>query len=513
MSVSILQTAATLPSGEPGHPLTLPELGSYLRKFCDRQEDRDRNERHRLRDEFYRDGGVEHIKKVIGDVFSHPDVIELRKKWAPYARFNNIVKRIVNELSTVYSKPAKREVGGAGAKVYDELLEELQVDEHAQQWNRMFNLHRALLVGFRIRKDEEQHRHPVIDIVTPATWRVVLHPNDNKVVIGHLIQTDFKSIRTTDVRKPSWVLWTAHERVHCDQALMPIEATYIEHGIKDEAGVGVCPYVPVVRSVAVAGFWPGEEGEDLIAAQVAITIANVLLLKETKSATKQPVVQGDGTGMVRNQAADSEVPIEAPDGVVVTTIDTSMDTSLFTGAADHIGEGIANNYGMGAAQMKHQGVQSAEARELMRVPIRELRVEQLALFRLFERRFARAMSAVMKVDDPDRWFAMLGWQMTFAESQTPMTATEELNLHQKARQLGLDNAVDFVKRKNPDLKDDAAAMAKVARNTELNTWLVGEMRELQAMGAGPNTGVNDDQQNAPGGNAAADDHVSRGQAA
>jgi hypothetical protein len=485
---SILKLLSVRPDGTYGLPVDFAELGSYIKANCGRPIDDERAARHQLRDELYRDGGVDAMKQMIDDIYPDEVVREKRKKWARYARFNNALKRIVNELSTVYAEPALRSVDGN--ERYQALLERLQIDEQSQEWNRLYNLHKVLLVGFRVRVAPDESREPVLDIITPATWRVVLHPNDNRVVIGHLIRADFRSIRSSWIRKPCWTLWTDYERVLLDDQFQVIEGSYVAHGL------GVCPYVMLRRSVTVPGFWPGEEGEDLAAGQVAINLANILLLKETKSATKLPILQGDTSEMARNQVADTDRPISIPDGVAMTVVDVSMDTELFTKAAGHIMEGLAHNHGMTPALVNNEGVQSAEARELMRVPIRELRRQQLPAFRLFERRLAGVMSIVLAKDDPqgEYGFSTTGWMIAFGEEQTPMTPTERVQLHLLRRGAGLDNPVDFLKAENPDLDDDRAK-AQIERNIELLTWLVSLMRQLQALGGAPNTSAFDSQQN------------------
>ncbi|HUR48202.1 MAG TPA: hypothetical protein VMY88_01545, partial [Acidimicrobiales bacterium] len=306
-------------------------------------------------------------------------------------------------------------------------------------------------------------------------FRVVLHPRDNTRAVGYLIRLDLRGMRTPEQRPAAWVLWTAHEWIHCDEQMMPIESTYKEHGF------GVNPWSPVMRSPVRAGFWPGEEGEDLVAGHIAIWMANVLLMKETKSATKQTIVSGDGALAARNQPSDSEVPNEIADGQAVSTVDMSMDLSLFTGTSDHVLERLANDYGMSLAQMKHQGVQSADARESMRIPLRELRREQHPIFRLFERGFVKRLAAVCEKDaDTAMRFDPEGFRLDFGEAQTPMTPAEEVTQFEKERAAGLDNTVEFYMRRNPDADEDMARTA-ILKNIEVETWRVGEMRELQAM--------------------------------
>lgn len=477
MTASIRTVLAVLPTGAQGADLTWQEVGQYLREHCDQKADKDRQKRHLLRDQFYCDGGCEYMRSVIDDVFIDDTVKELRKKWVPHARFNNAVKRIVNEISSVYSAPAQRSIKD-GNDAYQSILERLQFDVVMQQACRLFNLHKVLLAAPRVRQMPDNKREPVIDLVTPASFRAVLHPNDNTRVIGWLIRLTLRSVRKLDgQRVAAWVLWTDHEWVHLDDKFVPIEATVTEHGL------GVCPWVPIMRSPVRAGFWPGEEGEDLVAAQVAIWMSNILLMKETKSATKQTIVAGDGSLAARGQAADSEVPSEITDGQAVSTVDMSMDLSMFRDTGDHALERSANNHGMSIAMLRHQGTQSAEAREQMRIPLRELRREQHPVFRMAERELAKRMAAVFAKDAPDLTFDPDGWRIDFGEAQTPLTPMEEILLFEKERAAGLDNTVAFYMRRNPDA-DETVARAAILENIEVETWRVGEMRELQAMSGG-----------------------------
>lgn len=479
MTVSILSRLATLPTGAPGHPLTWGELPAYLAEHCNAQEDRDREIRHKTRDDILRDGGLDCLIALIRKVFRDKKVQDLRVEWAPYARFNNPMKRVVNEVSTVYSEPAVRRVNNAANQAaYDALLEYVQFEQVMQAANRLYNGHRAILVGFRVRPQPDGVLEPVVDVVTPSSFRVVRHPNDPTLPLGYLIRTGARPARGAVGRKPSWMLWTDHEYMALDDSFVPFGETHQEHGY------GLCPYVPIVRSVGCHDFWPGCEGEDLVAATFAVWFASLLQLKETKSATKQTVIAGDLAAMARGQSADSEVPSEMPEGTSMTTVDMSMDLSLFREHIDHILESVANNYGMSAAMVKHQGVQSGEARELMRVPLKELRREQQPLFRRFERRFAQVMSAVLKASGAaDQAFEVDGWSIDFGEIQTPLMPNEEIDLFVKKRAAGLDSTVDFVMRHDPD-KDRVAAWAFVEANIADETRRVVAMRELmKASGA------------------------------
>ena len=494
-TVSIFKILATMPSGRVSTPLKPEEFSRYLREHYGQQSEKDRNRRHAVRDELYRDGGCGEMRKMVTKMFTDRVVRDLRLKWVDYARFNNVSKRIVNELSTVYSEPAKRLVGEAPQTPtpdidpdtedpaekqdnpeqdkYDALLEAVRMDERMVEVNRLLNLHRALLVGFRVRQKANGVREPVIDIATPANVRAIVHPNDATEVVGWLIRTAFKTARP-GLQTPEWMLWTDHEVALLTEDFAIVPGSYEEHNL------GICPWVPVTLGPPAPGFWPGEEGEDLSAAHLTIWFFNILLEKEGKSATKQTILSGDGTAMARGQSADSETPLELADGQSASTVDMSMDLEQFRDTTDHVLYGAAHNYGMSPALVDHQGVQSAQARELMRMPLRELRRQQQVPLRRFEAQFAIVMSVVCGVDLPEFAFDPTGWRIEFSEAETPLDPIQELQLFERMRAACLTNTIEFIQKKRPGISyDDAMAMVRENVAVELARNVV--MRPLMAI--------------------------------
>jgi len=473
-TVSLFEVLATLPSGAIGiGPLDLDEMTRYLQAQYATPEEQARNQRHAVRDELYRDGGESTMRTLIEDQFRDATVKELRKKWVPYARFNNVSRRIVNELSTVYSEPAKRFVDDATNPIYQDLLAMVRIDERMVEASRLLNLHRALLVGFRVRVKPNLEREAVLDVVTPANARAIMHPNDNTLVVAWMIRTSYRTARGLG-DEPKWTVWSDHESFQLREDLSVIGGSVQVHEL------GVCPWVPVVLGPPSPGFWPGFEGEDIKAAHLAIWFNNVLLLKESKSATKQTIITGDGTSTPRGQAADSEVPGELADGQSVNTVDMSMDLDMFSSTTNHILQHVAQNYGLSPALVEHQGVQSAEARELMRLPLREIRRQQQVPLRQFERELCVVMSAVCKVDLPSMTFDPSGFRIEFSESETPLDPIAEQTLFEKRRTAGLDNTVAMWMRSHPDATPDEAKSA-IEENYLLETWRVDLMKELMAL--------------------------------
>jgi hypothetical protein len=508
-TVSILQTLAILPSGIQGPTLDAAEISTYLETHYKTTAEEERNSHHRLRDELYRDGGVTHMKGVIDKLFKDPVVRELRKDVAPFAQFNNVIKRVVNEMSTVYSEPARRvvgetkatqtkqiaqveavKVGAATAEsitietpnndAYQRVLEAVCMDERMVEVGRLLNLHRALLIGFRVRMKPNGEREPTIDIATPGNVRAITHPNDESLVIGWLIRTCHKTARTADADIPVWMLWTDHESIALRENLSVIPGTHNEHGL------GVCPWVPVTLGPPSSGFWPGSEGADLVAGHTTIWLENILLIKESKSATKQNIVTGDGTNTARGQSSDTESFIELSDGQSATTVDMSMDLDLFKGAAGHVLDSLSLNYGLSPAITRGQHAESAEARDLQMLPLKGIRRRQQIPLRRFEFRFAVVMSAVLAIDLPAMSFVAEDWRIEFAEAETPLDPIAEQDLFEKRRAAGLDNTVDMIVRKRPGLTEDGAweiVDHNIAVETKRNVKMRPLMQISGSMGA------------------------------
>jgi len=477
----IAEALSVLPDGSvAGKVLTPAEVGEYLRKHYLTPEESARRERHALRNILYADGGCEYMCSVIDLVFQDEDVRKLRKAWVRHARFSNSLKRIVNEGSTVYAEPAARTVGGGETNEakYAELMESALIDEVFDYANRMLNLHRAILIGPRVRVDgdpAEGNRSLVYDVVTPDNVIAVVDPNDATRVIAWGVRVAYRSARAAWTAEPAWCLWNDHESWLLDKNLDPI-------GAPTPHDFGVNPWIGVTyHAEAIAGFWPGEEGEDLVAAQVAIWMANVLLLKETKSATTLPVVSGDVSSAAHGQAADSERGIMAPEGTSITTVDMSMDTTMFTKAGDFALEKVGNNYGMAMGVLTHQGTQSAEARDLLLEPLRQLRRKQIKVFRRVERGLAKLTSIIVAKDAPRLAFEVESFSCNFGEPQSLQDEATRLVNYEKKSAIGLTNPVDYYRTFiDPDASEDDALRA-IERNIRIKGVCMLLMRPLMAM--------------------------------
>lgn len=487
--LGIRDVLATMPSGAiDATPLSDAELAKYLQTHCNRQCDRDREKAHILRDALAHDGGIEQMRAKVDEVFESLDVRARVKRMLPIARFSNPTKRITGEIATVYAEPASRSVGGgdANAAKYDDLCESMAIDEQMDTVCGMLNLHYALFVAPRV-EDGDEGPEVVLDVASAATARPVMHPNRNTRIVGVLTRCEFRTVRGRHSKPAAWLLTTAAEYEYLDDDFMPVtngdgSSTRVVHDL------GFMPWIPLSTAMNVPDFWPGEDGEGLTAAHVTGWIVEALMVNETRTATKQPVIQGDTSTMARGQSVESSAFLEAPEGTSITSIEWGTDPTIFMGAADHALERAGCDVGLSLTELKRQGVQSAEARELMLAPIRERRRRQVKKFRRFERRLAYVLSVVLAKHAPDLAFKFEDWRIDFGEPQVLLSKKERLEIFNIEKPAGLDSTFKFYARENPDITDDQAR-SDVLDNLVDETIRIVAMRLMQSLSGGPATAI------------------------
>ena len=451
--------------------LTSDELATFLRsEYIHNKEQNDRRDRSRLLHRYFKATGDSEIESFIAEVFTDRTIIAKRQQWVKRAKHNNVISRIVGEKSTVYAEPARRTVADEeGAKRYAELLKACSFDQVAIQVNRWLNLHWTLAVGFRVRDNPRGDREPAIDVVTPDRFWAVCHPADQTMLVALIIEMQHVGPVKSEAK---YLVWTDAESFRMTAGGHIMAETWKANPW------GRIPYVFVsLDPPTAAPLIPMHVNEDLRSAHEAVWFEGVCMLKESKSATKVPVVAGDTASMGRAQAADSEGSISAPEGTAISVLDMSMDLKMFSDTAETIFDVVASNNGLAPGLRKHQGVQSAEARDLMRIPLSELRREQLVPLRRFEFEFATLMSIICKVDLPEFAFNMEGWKIDFGDYLTPLGRKDSLDVFEKERKLGMTSTPREKIRRNPDLDVDGA-LAEIAEDIMLETYRIELMKPM-----------------------------------
>lgn len=440
MAQSISETLAMLPDGSEAERVPIGGVASYIyNNYLNRESELVRRREAQDRTNLYNDMGDELMTGLIDKVFKDADVKLLRKQWVPFSKFDNPTKRIIGEISTVYQVNATRRVDGdANNTVYQQVIVESHQDQVFAQVNAMLNLHRNLFVRPRVRIVSKDKREPAIDIATPADAYAVRHPLDPTYCIAVVISTGYFGSQNLGDRFPAFEVWTDFEKFSLNGSGEIIPGSYIEHKL------GANPWIFLTLDPPQKEIWSKGAGQDLVAGHLSVWFANIQMLKETKSLNRQQIMTGDLTTGARGQVADSEMPVELPDGATIQTVDMGVDTQQYRDNANFILEQVANGYGISAGVLHHQGVQSAQARELMRAPIKEQRTKQIKVMRDFEHRFVVMQAAVMQSDHKDRAFSPDGFMVKFGETRTPLSPKEALEVFEKARTLGVTNTERYL---------------------------------------------------------------------
>lgn len=442
-----LEQLSELPRGGKQAGVDLTAACRYLNAhYWNNEEERCRREKAARRHRFYSSAGNADMETFITNVIKDRTVQQKRIEFIEHAKFNNVLRRVVHELATVYALPATRAVSGdTNNATYQELQRRCRMAEVMLRGNRLSLLERNIVYYPRVRTLNGK-QEPVLDLVTPDCFHAIAHPLDPTALIA--LSLDIKARPMNSERVPARIVWTADSYFYVDTNGVPFEMEPTPHTI------GRIPALLFSIEPPAGALLDQTTGDDLEAAHRAVWFLAILLLKEAKSATKQHVLQGDTTSMARNQAADTDVPIEAPEGTSVSTIDNSMDLAMYLATMKGVFETAAANFGLPPSVLSHSDVQSAEARELQRVPLREIRLQQQIPFRDLERDLADLMSKVYA--GTDHAFTTEGWKIDFADPQTPLGTKDALEVFKQERELGLTSTIAELMRRNPDLDEEAA---------------------------------------------------------
>jgi predicted nuclease of predicted toxin-antitoxin system len=352
---TLLDDMARSVDGEPGPAISWPELSRYLREeVWNNQENKDRKDKAAARQRMYSGKGDAEMAEMVASVFQDPDVISLRLEWVRHAKYNNVLRRAINELATVYSQPALRTVEGDENNArYQEMQRRTRMHEVMQRANRLGYLQRAIFVYPRVRQDAAGNMDPVNEVVTPDRFDPITHPQDPTLLLAISIDLASRSVHMLR-RTAARIVLTAHETIEVDSEGQFIESTLKPHDL------GRIPGVFFAVDPSSGSLFDPSATDDLEAAHRAVWFENILLLKESKSATMTTVVQGDVSATARAQADDTERALHLQDGASATTLNRAMDLSMFRDTARDVYQTAAANHGIPPQVIDHSGTQSPD---------------------------------------------------------------------------------------------------------------------------------------------------------
>ena len=255
----------TLPSGIVV-PLSDDQMTQHLRDvYIMNDVEKRRRGKTRKRIDLYHDRGSAQINDMVDDVFKNARVRDMRKKFVELASFQNLTKRIVREISSVYSEPALRRVRSAPMnRRYQQLLRQVRMDRRMRLGNQMLNLCNEVVPWFDLSMGK-----PVMRIVTPDNFWAVSHPND-ATMLAALI---FDQAPTAGYVSTSE---TPHYLVVCDGEQFSLnENGRLLPKTRKPIGLSRMPMLLVHRVEPTTKLLDPDPGNDIINAHKAIALINV----------------------------------------------------------------------------------------------------------------------------------------------------------------------------------------------------------------------------------------------
>jgi hypothetical protein len=468
-------------------------ISDHLKKFyLENTEEKSRMAHAAELDEFYEGRGDNVMQEIVDIVYKSEANRESRKAIikAGLDKYDNIVARIVREKATVYSEPARRTVADKDDNLRYQTLQELSgQDDVMRELDRKLALHENALLWYRVRQTPTGEREPVLEVISPASFWAVCHPNDRTLLVAIIFDQRMPLAKDGD---PAYRIWTD------DETFVMNTKFEIDPKTIEAWPLGVMP--GVLASTRKPGAKPGllEQfpSTDLLSAQKGIRLQAINLAKESVSAVRQTYITGDTSATAMGQNADTNTEIFLGEGVTAQALDRGMDQEQFRDNGGYIGDAVAANHGLAPSVLRHRDASSGAEIELRRTPIRELRKQRIPVMRRIEARIAKIIAMVngarattsddgdavlIEGDLPEMTFSLDGWAIDFGEIQQVLTESERDAVFEARRRLGLTDNYEEELRRNPDLRTIEDAVVAVDARLERQTMFVRSQKELMAL--------------------------------
>lgn len=419
----------------------------------------------------------------------------------------NILKRVVNDISMVYKTEATRTLDVESDR-YEALKKEIDIDTRMKRANRLANLLNDIIIKIGIRDGKI-----VYDIITPDICTVMQNPDDPTRIsalcwLRTLVNTpDSSLIEYEYMDDLGW--WLVLDKNFRTMEIMADPGTY---PYRNAAGLPALPLVEIHRQPSEASFWDQDSGRDLYNAAVMLGVKMTQFDYLFKTASfKQIYVIGQHVEIPAKQIMDVTTPLKVnvdPGGnAEIGTLDLQSDIRALMEALTFQINSVINNYGISADTWTLSiSEMSGRALKIKNRALLEQREEQIPIYRKAEVKLFEATRIVNNTHAS--WF---GWQkipdqatleVDFAEIEFPEDPNYELDIAARRLESGLISLGKFYQMDNPDIKDEKEAEKTLIKNLEalkalkeahptldeaLNSILKGGKQQGSTFGA-PNRG-------------------------
>lgn len=416
----------------------------------------------------YRDQSKPDIECAIRQIYETPDYQSTLIRYIDICKEQNVTRRIVDEIASLYDRPVLRLLAKDDAKFH---LEEkrLQLHELMQECHRLLTLCNEILV-WRFTGADDQWK---LKLVTPDMFDAIAHPRDSLVEAGLLIDMAPVTSHVGEQRDrlPHYELWDdtyrylINARGEWVDELGKPATNPITHGLGRIPGVLLHARMPTVTIL------DGSTGSDIESCHLGVALLNVMIMRLSKSqGERQPILQGNLAAVAGGQVMNGEKPLLLPPEVVATMLESKTDPDHYLAVKKDKISSTAVTYGMSYEQVTNS--ETADSGKMY-----EMRREKLKEIRNASRRRASQVNEpaviVLMGFDPT------GARFDYQEQSLPQDAGEKVSLLRDKMKLGLDSPIAFLQREDPDL-DRKQAQTLMMANIRDYAALIVMVRALNA---------------------------------
>lgn len=451
---------------------------SIMGAKLDYNSERKREARKRL--DYYSGDQRRHTDDVMRAQFQNPERMRLQLE------FSNITREIVDQVSMLYKKPAKRTLLVGGKPVSDEIAARYaemtrvsQLDSVMKRVNRFTTLLNTVGVQVAWRKD-----CLCLDILTPDLVDVAQDPWDPTTAVAVLIYRSFYNTMSWDkavnpyTDKILVVAWTAEQHMVFDNMGRR------QPQLANDQGVNPYGMIPVAwfRDAHPMGCFFNDGSYDLVQAQeslnIKLTELNYLLKMQAFSVPV--IIQDDTPGTVTiDPSVFVHIPLKSipgagqpdfkfvsPDPKVNELLEAIRDMTVRT----------ARSWGISPDAFKLVGsATSGFALRMQNMRLLERREDDADIYAVAEQNLFRVMRAVWNAHSPEgaKIPEEAELSVDFTEPVFPEDPDAEQRRWESLVRQGLKSKADWLMEIDPDVKTLEEAEEKLRKNMEINARVAG----------------------------------------
>lgn len=402
----------------------------------------------------------------------------------------NLVKYVIDEISTVYHKPAERKLDNeSDAKEgknqrYFNIINKIKLDLIMDKSNKLTNVcNEVALVA--------QPRNGIVevDLMTPDMFSVIQNKDDPKKIDAFIYEVDL-----TDSESSMGVVLISGRNTTLDRHFVyydvignhfKFDINYHiisnpenpdnENPFKDSEGNYIIPAVICHKSYLENAVFDTTSGNGLFSATKQIGVIASLFNYYLKNAShKQPVITGSADVKIPdNQILDPLTVLKIiGENANFDLKDFQGDLEQFNQQIENKAERILNQEGLSLADFKKSAVpESGFKLELKREPLQKKRDEQIKFWRIYENDLFIIMRIVNNTMYPsDKISETAIFSVNFQELVAKVSPEEQRKNDEYRLSKNMVNILDLMIRDDPDLNEESAR-EKYENNKKINDEL------------------------------------------